>query len=683
MSFTSGPYVPEAQRVLQDDAEGIPTNTTRAYCTKGKEFEAFCDIVHSRDQYPKTVTEEKVFIFLFYQAHRPSRQKGKRMRDRPIFDLEEFEVVRERARQGYKEPNPVGYEVVNQHLCAILKIHRRQVDLSSNNLTKDQLRSERVQVLLKSVKMRKRRVAKENYAEKIDSEFAPFLLVRSVPLIEEKLFDRNAFAPSYSMASLRDRYCFLMSHCGVLRGESLFKCELSDLCDLVMDDQGPHPCHILMMRIATGKTNGLKVLYGRVMRHKNVSMCAIGALGLYLLSRFDLTGEVFDFTSNESWYNVKLLIDSTYHDVESSVSDQAYAKAIRKVCEELKIVSKHFVHFGRAVGAVHAELSELPSSDIKILGNWNPDVQEDRYSSKVPVPSLRLMAGHELKKGMFYLPRGSLSPPTELLIRIFPFIEESRESFNHLSRPTASVFLDLLERLREVVIQDAAMLISMGRKHAVLHLPVFQSQMFYEYRMKMERHLEESISSDPAETSMESAMPGVSRRFSNLHASLKTGVMAIKEDVASVHSKLAIMPTLQHIQEYLNHAATYTFNGTTAATPTEEMEIPGAVPRPPRPLHSLVKRHSSITNMWKEWFGVPPYSVSIDELERNSKVWRQHFKSADQKHFSRTKYVIKHVRDLVAGGSAIDAVLADMDQRMAQHKSLSTLEKHLKNDHNG
>ena len=36
---------------------------------------------------------------------------------------------------------------------------------------------------------------------------------------------------------------------------------------------------IQIMRIATGKTNNLKTLYGRCMRHRNVFLCPLGAGG--------------------------------------------------------------------------------------------------------------------------------------------------------------------------------------------------------------------------------------------------------------------------------------------------------------------------------------------------------------------------------------------------------------------
>jgi len=37
------------------------------------------------------------------------------------------------------------------------------------------------------------------------------------------------------------------------------------------------------------------------------------------------------------------------------------------------IPSKHFVHFGRVMGAIVAELAGGQSLEIKGLGNWNPD----------------------------------------------------------------------------------------------------------------------------------------------------------------------------------------------------------------------------------------------------------------------------------------------------------------------
>ena len=173
--------------------------------------------------------------------------------------------------------------------------------------------SERVRRLLDQVKKRKVPIQRKNFEEKLTAEFAPYTNANEVPRLEKFLFDKNAQSNIFSIASLRDRYCLLMTTNGILRGESLFKSELSDLCDIVHTDKSTSvEILIHVMRIAIGKTNGLKVLYGRCIRHKEVSECAIGALGLYLLARFSNNdeGNKISFENNEDWFKIKLLVDS-------------------------------------------------------------------------------------------------------------------------------------------------------------------------------------------------------------------------------------------------------------------------------------------------------------------------------------------------------------------------------------
>ena len=45
------------------------------------------------------------------------------------------------------------------------------------------------------------------------------------------------------------------------------------------------------------------------MRHREVELCSIGALGLYLMTRFQVTNELdhIDFSDNKTWFNRKLL----------------------------------------------------------------------------------------------------------------------------------------------------------------------------------------------------------------------------------------------------------------------------------------------------------------------------------------------------------------------------------------
>ncbi len=79
-----------------------------------------------------------------------------------------------------------------------------------------------------------------------------------------------------------------MSLCGVLRSESLFKADLSDLMDINLEPsltKEPSPYHILIMRIGEGKQNSDKTIYGRCIRHRDPRLCGVGALAMYLFLR--------------------------------------------------------------------------------------------------------------------------------------------------------------------------------------------------------------------------------------------------------------------------------------------------------------------------------------------------------------------------------------------------------------
>jgi hypothetical protein len=100
-----------------------------------------------------------------------------------------------------------------------------------------------------------------------------------------------------------------------------------------------------------GKTNAGKIMWGRVMGHKHVNMCLIGALGLYLMARFDMTGEKFYFSDNSSWFNQKLLVSLTHEkNFDKEMSYQHYPTVLRSICLVLLIIIEKYFHFGRYYG---------------------------------------------------------------------------------------------------------------------------------------------------------------------------------------------------------------------------------------------------------------------------------------------------------------------------------------------
>ncbi len=172
------------------------------------------------------------------------------------------------------------------------------------------MRSNRVKKLLANVKVQKTTIAKENFEERLTGEFSPYTRVNEIPRLEQGLFEKNKNSSLCSLSTLRDQYALLQAISGILRGQSMIKADLPDLCDLMHQHSSQtYPIHILVMRIAQGKVNANKILYG--IRHQNVNLCAISSLALYLFARFNRTHEMdeVDFTCNSSWFNIKLLMD--------------------------------------------------------------------------------------------------------------------------------------------------------------------------------------------------------------------------------------------------------------------------------------------------------------------------------------------------------------------------------------
>jgi hypothetical protein len=135
MSFTSGRWARHAQHTLCERDENVKRNTSIAYDPKGIEFANFCkEVYSSQDQaIIQTVTEEKVFSFLFYQSIRPKKTRGGGKRKVPgHFDRTQLlELMALDSHQILELKDVVGYDVLNQYMCAILHIWERQRDKKS------------------------------------------------------------------------------------------------------------------------------------------------------------------------------------------------------------------------------------------------------------------------------------------------------------------------------------------------------------------------------------------------------------------------------------------------------------------------------------------------------------------------------------------------------------------------
>jgi hypothetical protein len=63
------------------------------------------------------------------------------------------------------------------------------------------------------------------------------------------------------------------------------------------------------------------------------------------------------------------------------MSNDTYANAIKKVCSDLLIASRHWLHLGRQLGAKILGFLEELKEEIRNLGNWVSKIQETSYST--------------------------------------------------------------------------------------------------------------------------------------------------------------------------------------------------------------------------------------------------------------------------------------------------------------
>lgn len=99
--------------------------------------------------------------------------------------------------------------------------------------------------------------------------------------------------------------------------------------------------------------------YFSATRHKDVLLCAVGALAVYFFARFYTTDEGFPaFTNFADWYGVKAFpAHARNSDNRTTMSYDAHYKQVKKAHDELNIRSKKVTHANRGVGARWRELA--------------------------------------------------------------------------------------------------------------------------------------------------------------------------------------------------------------------------------------------------------------------------------------------------------------------------------------
>ena len=91
------------------------------------------------------------------------------------------------------------------------------------------------------------------------------------------------------------------------------------------------------------------------------------------------------------------------------------------------------------------------------------------------------------------------------------------EEIGKSENKTAAGFLSLMENLRWVILQDAAVLLSEGREHYIFsqNPAIFNCHSFKDFQSKLLLHIEDHKRDDTFNATLDSVLPGVHNRLDN------------------------------------------------------------------------------------------------------------------------------------------------------------------------
>lgn len=573
-----------AEQSLVDKVAVEETNTRLRYNRFQKEYHEYCVVVHGDDKdSPITITVDRVYNFLYYHAYRNSKQlppqPGKRKRkgrnkSRPpppvatypkYFDHAEYTNV----FNGYEDREAsatdlssdfkfIGYSHLNNMKSALL-------DVSSPELKQKIRLDDRIRNLIKHVKARKGIQARERKEEKVTAEMPHYDLMPRIHELEQSFWDRHSDTadPKTVASALRDRWCFNDSLQCIIRAESLWKEELSDMLHYTHHHPGePIPYEVSVRCLWEGKTNQKstgKALLAQCFRHVDPKKCAIGAKALYLFARFRVTEEEFDFTDN-AWFKVKTAVvladrgNSKEKDFTKSMGNGTYKDVLKSFQEHLNFISGKLIHFGRKFGSYYPQLDGVPATETCTLGNWACMVGvvfQKHYSAKVPFSAMRSCAGCGKDVGRYYLARSEIKPPQELLEQVWPCIERAKQALlateGNARFVTAHRFINAMDHLRVVLLQDAAYFITQEpdrAKHVIFTDPLFHTAEFKRYLDRFDREYKHKLlpENDPTLQKVQLLVPRIGnalemvvRQAQNNDGKLTDIGKALEEDGEAAH----------------------------------------------------------------------------------------------------------------------------------------------------
>ncbi|KAE8227094.1 hypothetical protein CF326_g7615 [Tilletia indica] len=334
------------------------------------------------------------------------------------------------------------------------------------------------------------------------------------------------------------------------RSEDLRERELSDFYSAELPHSKPHPSIVVVSTQLKSKSNrDARPERGVAARHRDVEVCAVGAFAQYLFYRFHVKSEpIPDFSSRDSWYRIKLLVDDDTKDNTVGVTWAVQAGLLRQAFDKCSVSSSHLTHAMRSGGAQFASAAGCTEDAIRKHGRWCGDRLMERYLTSVTLQPIRALSGFNIVGGDYWLPRAVVDPPTTLSERIFPWIETKYEQVKTRAQAggeadgAALQFLDMLKYLRVVLLQDSVLLQTKNPSFPLWNHPPFNTVEFATYAQNLTQTI--STTTSPFDISVTQLVPALGTALGHVRSELS----ALTEKIEQLDSRSELQQRRQDEQ---------------------------------------------------------------------------------------------------------------------------------------
>jgi hypothetical protein len=660
----------ENARALALARETRPKNTNKSYEPKQAEWRNFCGDKGFEDG--ELVSEKKVILFLTQKVLTREIRKSR------------YKRGNRRNLEGEVIKQTLGISAIKLYVAAIVDVWSFQKSQGINPYPSP--RGEALNGLLKAHTRNEHRRRRLEFADRaagtIQDGYDEEKMMQAVRICWQEAeqgqgqgYGRGGTRKKQSIeAYLRTAVDFLLSHNLLLRSESRLAAELPDFFSIMLPNEGPTPCPLMVMIMDNGKTNQIgRLEYGAVIRHKNPLLCTMAHTAFYLFYRWNITGELPPcFRQRQLWYNLHLIKGE---DAAKKMAYDTQLEWINRMFSQAKVASLKKTHAGRAQGAKHAELKGVSEGQIRRAGRWNNDALTNCYLTHLPRKFIRSMAGFNPSvQGNFYLPRAKVLPPQSLEQAVWPFVDEwiswfdshvDADADNDVDADTddrkdlaAQGFLRLLRELRVILLQDSVILKREFPAHPIWMDPVFTRADYLTFAQQVELSLLDM--EEPEEIQIRKTLPAIAERLSVIQQSLTRDYnelrSAMEQRLGKIESQLSnlfegqITINLNTVRNHPTTTAAMMMAPVATSSTTTVAPIATPVEALPSPdVYELSRTISTVPQLWREWTEGIAGGPSVQRLEDEyGPRWRK--KHSETVMFSRRKVIIDEIRSRQAQG---------------------------------